>query len=75
MGRKKKFELEEDFYEGFSVEELKSTIVNNVRQIKRLNSELKDYRGGVNDTVAELEARNEAALEQIDRAASGVNVA
>jgi len=59
--------VDADIFNDLSNDELKDTIVKNVREIKRLQSDLKEYRGGVNETIKELDARNEAALDQIDK--------
>jgi len=63
MGRPKKFQVDVEVFDGFSASDLKDSIVRNLSSIKALRSDLKDYTAGVNDTIKELEARNETALE------------
>lgn len=72
MARPKKVEVEFDMYEGFSEKELKDVIVRNLREIKRLQKDLKDYAKGTKETVGELEARNDAALDTLDEIKLGL---
>lgn len=63
----KKTEIDPDMFEGLSKQELKDIIVRNVREIKHRQEDLKDYRNSTNEVIKELDARNEAALDQIQK--------
>ena len=65
MARSKKFDFDSEMYLGLSASEIKDAIVRNVKQASKLRKEAKDFMSGVNDTLKELEARNEAALEAL----------
>jgi hypothetical protein len=52
--------------EGLSVEELKDTVVKNVREINRLKEDSKSYSKSIRETVKGLEERNKDALELIE---------
>lgn len=63
----KKVDLDRVMFEGLGEEELKNTIVRNVEQMKHLQADLKAYRTGINEALADLDARNDAALEELSR--------
>lgn len=67
MPRQKKSEIDVEVFDGFTAQELKDVIVRNVRQMKKNAADLKAYRNSIVELNNELDARNDAALEELDR--------
>jgi hypothetical protein len=65
MSRNKKTELDMDLYEGMSEEDLKDAIIRNLRQKLQATVDLKAFRDSCNAVIAEMDSRNELALEQL----------
>lgn len=65
MPRMKKVEIDPEMFEGMNETELKDAIVKNVKRMKQLKLDLKAFRTNINEQVAELDARNEAALDEL----------
>lgn len=51
--------------EGLTTQELKDTVIKNVREIHRLKENGKAYAKGIRETVKSLDERNKDALELI----------
>lgn len=66
MARPKKYDFGPELYEDRTEAEIKDAVVRNLKQIYSLKHDLKQYASGVNDTIKELEARNDAALEALE---------
>ena len=65
MGRQKKFQYDSELYEGMDEAEVKDAVIRNLKQISRLKIELKTHVTSYSDTIKDLEARNDAALEAL----------
>ena len=51
--------------EGLTTQELKDTVIKNVREINRLKYDAKVYTKGVREVIKSLDDRNKDALELI----------
>jgi len=60
-------------FDDMTVDELQKTIVKYVKEVRRLNSEKKDFCDSIKDVVKELNMRIGSAISVLDRkkAASG----
>jgi hypothetical protein len=54
-------------FESMTKEQIEAAIVRNVREMKKLREDKKDFATATNEALKEIETRVDAALEALDK--------